>query len=275
MIKKVIHISDIHIRNIKRHDEYREQLIKFINEVTEIASEYKSDELRILITGDIFHQKIQTSNEQTELLSWVLRELSKIATVIIIGGNHDFMESNIDRMDSLTPIIRLLGIDNIKYIDMELKYKSGIYVDDNIVWCLYSIFDGYKAPDVKIEKINHPNKKFIGLFHGALTGSKTDNGFEFEHGISTDLFDGADVIMCGDIHKQQELVGPNGIKVVYPGSLIQQDFGESVSKHGFLLWDVETLEYEEHDIDSDYGYYKFKITSMEDIENQTEEFVNF
>ena len=30
------------------------------------------------------------------------------------------------------------------------------------------------------------------------------------------------------------------IKIVMPSSLIQQNFGENVTKHGFLLWDVET-----------------------------------
>lgn len=306
MIKKILHISDIHIRNIKRHDEYKEQLNKFINISKEIVSDYEFNEVRILITGDIFHQKIQTSNEQTDLLAWFLKELNLIAPTIIMAGNHDFMENNIERMDSITPIINMLNLDNIKYIDKNLKYKSGIYIDDNIVWCLYSIFNNYSIPDIKIERINYPDKKFIGLFHGALTGTKTDTGFEIEHGISTDIFDGCDVVMCGDIHKRNTLnfistlevddknVGiykNNGweikskvdnifniyknSKAVFSGSFIQQDVGENISGHGFLLWDTENLEFEEYDVESDYGFYKFKITSIEDIENQTEEFVNF
>jgi DNA repair exonuclease SbcCD nuclease subunit len=273
MIKKIIHTADIHIRNIKRHDEYKIQLQKFIDSSKEIASDYEFQEVRILLAGDLFHQKIQTSNEQTTLLSWFLKELNKIAPTIIISGNHDYMESNMDRMDSITPIIKMLELEHVKYIDMELNYESGVYVDDNIVWCLYSIFCNYCIPDIKIEKINHPDKKFIGLFHGAITGSKTDVGFEFEQGMSTDVFDGLDVVLCGDIHKRQEL-NYKDIKIVYPGSTIQQDKGESVSRHGFLLWDVDTLEYEEFDIESDYGFYKFKITSIEDAENGTEEFVN-
>lgn len=274
MIKKIIHVADIHIRNFKRHTEYREQLIKFFDNCKEIASEYEKDEVRILICGDIFHQKINTSNEQTEFLSWLLRSLSEICPIIIIAGNHDYMESNSERLDSITPIINLINIDNVRYLDKELGYKSGIIIDDNIAWCLYSIFDGYNTPDVKIERINNPDKKFIGLFHGALTGSKTDTGFEFDQGVSTDIFDGCDIAMCGDIHLRQEL-NYKGIKVVYPGSFIQQNVGESVSSHGFLLWDVDDLEYEEYNIDSDYGFYKFKINSVKDIEDNTEEFVNF
>jgi len=274
MIKKVLHTADIHIRNIKRHEEYKIQLSKFIESCETICSDYEFNEVRILLAGDIFHQKIQTSNEQTTLLSWLFKKLNKIAPVIIIAGNHDFMESNTDRMDSITPIIEMLELPNVFYVDKILNYKSGCYVDDNIVWSLYSIFDSYNIPDIKIEKIDHPDKKFIGLFHGALAGSKTDTGFEFEHGISVDIFDGCDAVMCGDIHKRQELEY-NGIKIVYPGSTIQQDFGESVSKHGFLEWDIETLDYEECEIDSDYGFYKFRINSIEDIENGTEEFINF
>jgi DNA repair exonuclease SbcCD nuclease subunit len=274
MVKKIIHTADIHIRNIKRHDEYRAQLEKFIDNCEEIASEYEFGEVRIVLAGDLFHQKIQTSNEQTTLLSWLLRKLSKIAPIIIIAGNHDFMESNMDRMDSLTPIIEILELNNVHFVDKELNYKSGCLVDDNIVWCLYSIFDNYNIPDVKIERVNHPEKKFIGLFHGAITGSKTDTGFEFEHGISTDIFNGCDAVMCGDVHKRQEL-DYNGIKIVYPGSLIQQDKGESVSRHGYLVWDIETLEYEEFDLYSDYGFYKFRINSIKDIEDGVEEFINF
>jgi DNA repair exonuclease SbcCD nuclease subunit len=255
MIKKIIHIGDVHIRNIKRHDEYTEQFIKFIDSCKEFASEYEYNEVRIVIAGDLFHQKIQTSNEQTSLLSWLLRELQKVCPIVIVAGNHDFMESNSDRLDSITPIIKLMGLENVQYLDMNTNYKSNCVVDDNIVWCLYSIFDNYKKPDISIERVNHPDKKFIGLFHGAITGAKTDINFEFEHGISTDIFDDCDVVMCGDIHKRQEL-DRNGIKIVYPGSLIQQDKGEAVSSHGFLIWDVETMEYEEHDLPNEYGFYK-------------------
>lgn len=274
MVKKIIHISDIHIRNIQRHEEYKFQLEKFINEVIELSSEYTVDEIRIVITGDIFHQKIQTSNEQTKLLAWFLKELIKYSKVIIIAGNHDLMENNLDRMDSLTPIIELIDNPRINFLDKTLGYQSGFYHDDNIVWCLYSIFDKNITPDFKLEKIDYPDKKFIGLFHGALTGSKTDVGFEFEHGLNVDIFDGLDAVLCGDIHKRQEL-DYNGIKIVYPGSFIQQDRGESVSSHGYLLWDVDNLEYEEFDIQTDYGIYKFRISSIEDLENGVEEFINF
>ena len=78
MIKKIIHISDLHIRPIKRHEEYKTQLIKAIESFSEIASEYEFDEVRIVITGDIFHTKIDISNEQIDLFSWFLQQVSQL-----------------------------------------------------------------------------------------------------------------------------------------------------------------------------------------------------
>ena len=48
-------------------------------------------------------------------------------------------------------------------------------------------------------------------------------------------------------------------RVTYSGSLVQQNFGESVSGHGLLVWDLDTLEYEAIDIQNDYGYYTMDV----------------
>lgn len=64
------------------------------------------------------------------------------------------------------------------------------------------------------------------------------------------------------------------IPIAYASSLIQQDFGENISKHGYLLWDVETKSFTEHDIDNKYSFYQFKISSIEDMENDEEKLLN-
>ncbi len=64
------------------------------------------------------------------------------------------------------------------------------------------------------------------------------------------------------------------IPVNYCGSLIQQNFGETVSKHGYLWWDLATKTFEECDINSNYGFYQFKIKSMDDLENNAERITN-
>ena len=40
------------------------------------------------------------------------------------------------------------------------------------------------------------------------------------------------------------------------------------------MWDVEHLDYTEHNIETDYGYYVFKINSLGDLETQREYLTN-
>ena len=65
----------------------------------------------------------------------------------------------------------------------------------------------------------------------------------------------------------------HGTQIGMVGSLIQQDYGESVNEHGYLIWDVSDKSYVGVDITSDYGFYTIKITSIEDIEEETEKLV--
>lgn len=269
MVKKIIHLADIHIRTYRMHDEYRETFIKFLAEAMELVKGYKSEEVRIVIAGDYVHQKITISNELLILGTWFLGELSYIAPVVIIAGNHDLLENNKDRMDSITPMVDLLPGLDIKYLK-----ESKCYIDDNIVWCNYSIFEENKRPDIESGRIEYGDyKTYIGLYHAPIMGATTDIGYEFDESTSLEHFDGCDIVMMGDIHKRQEFIY-KGIPICYSSSLIQQNFGETVSKHGFLWWDVESRTYEEFDIDTDYGFYQFKINSIDDIDDGNEILTN-
>jgi hypothetical protein len=64
------------------------------------------------------------------------------------------------------------------------------------------------------------------------------------------------------------------IPLAYPSSLIQQNFGENVSKHGYLVWDVQTKNFKEYDVYNPYSLYNFKIKSLEDLTNNTEVITN-
>ena len=159
-------------------------------------------------------------------------------------------------------------------LDIRYYKVSECILDNNIVWCPYSIFEDNKRPDIETARIEYgDDKKYIGIFHGPLIGSSTDIGFEIEHGYGLDIFENTNAVLCADIHKRQCLTYKN-IPIVFSSSLVQQNFGETVDKHGFLIWDVETLTYTEHDIATDYGFYQFKINSLEDIDNNAEVLTN-
>ena len=269
MVKKIIHLADIHLRTFRMHEEYMSVFKNLMSDLTDLLSEYKKEEIRIVIAGDLVHQKIVISNEQLMLGTWFLRNLEEIAPVIMIAGNHDLLENNKDRIDSISPMVQFLFDKNVNYFK-----ESKCYLDDNIVWCVYSIFEDNSRPDIEAAREQFGNDKtYIGLYHAPIINAKTDIGYEIDHGGELEIFEGCDIAMLGDIHKRQSF-NHKGIPIAYPSSLIQQNFGENVSKHGFLLWDVETKKFTEHDVENKSPFYQFKIKSLEDLDNGTEVLTN-
>lgn len=95
-----------------------------------------------------------------------------------------------------------------------------------------------------------------------------------DSGQDGDIFQGCDFVMAGDIHKRQVIKRGDTI-VVYPGSLIQQTFGETITQHGFAVWDLEKKSYEFIELPSEYGLYDFEIKKPEDIDDDKEILMNY
>lgn len=274
MIKVVIHTADLHIRNFQRMEEYAEQLSKFTKKVEEIAKNYEPDEVRIVISGDIVHSKTTISPELIAFVSTWIRELQKIAEVIVISGNHDLMVNNLTRIDPITAIFQASQFDNAIHLDSYFNYDSGIIVEDNVTWVLYSIFNDFRRPDIEQAKKDYPDNIVIGLYHGTVVGATLNNGTVMDSGQDGDIFQGCDFVLAGDIHKRQVIKRGDTI-IVYPGSLIQQTFGETITQHGFAVWDLEKKSYDFAELETDYGLYNFEIKTPEDIDNDKEILKNY
>jgi len=264
MIEKIAHIADIHFRNIQRHDEFRAICENFIDQMKTMEPD------RIVIAGDIVHSRNQISPELVNEVSWFLNECSSVTgKVVIIPGNHDVVEQNKERMDALTPIINTLRVDNISYYT-----KSGLYKDDNVVWSVFSIFDNHMAPEA-LEMRPHKGT-YIGLYHGTIVGAVNEMGFKFTHGAELTKFRHCDLVLCGDIHKRQ-VFKSGETPIIMVGSLIQQNYGETISQHGFNfvhLSEDNKFTNEFHDIENPIKYLTFKITDITDIDENKEILVN-
>ena len=274
MIKKIIHIADVHIRNFQRLEEYTAKLNELNEKIGEITKEYRNEEVRIVISGDIVHSKNTISNELIAFVSSWIRELEKFGKVIVISGNHDLMVGNMSRVDTLTAVFTASKFANAIHLDSYLGYDSGIVPDDNVCWALYSIFTDYRRPNIEQAKNDFPKNTIIGLYHGTIVGATLNNGTMVDNGISGDEFEGCDFVAAGDIHKRQE-IKRGDVKIVYPGSLIQQTFGETVTQHGFVIWDLEKKTHEFVDLSDEYALYDFEIKEVEDIENDKETLINY
>ena len=242
-IKYIHHISDVHIRNLKRHAEYEQVFERLYKKI----KQNREDSI-IYIGGDIAHSKTDMSPELVDQTSRFLKSLSEICPTIVITGNHDCNLNNLNRLDVLTPIINNLNLPNLHYLK-----RSGVY---DIADMSFVVWDVWEDEEDYIKASDFEADTKVVLYHGTVDRSKTDVGFSLPGKVTIDYFDGYDLGLIGDIHKRQYL--NNEKTIAYCGSLIQQNHGESIG-HGYLLWEVETKKSEYIEIPNDYGYYTIDI----------------
>ena len=219
---KFAHLADTHIRNLKYHYEYRAVFEQIYDKLREEEVDY------IIHCGDLAHTKTQLSPEYFEMASHFLKNLADIAPTYIIPGNHDGNLRNSSRQDAITPIVEALEHPNL----FLLKDSGEAQVGDKFTLNVLSVFDEDNWIDPTDEdRIN------IALYHGSISGVKTDLGWTMEHGENdVSIFDKFDFAFLGDIHKTNQILDLEG-RIRYPGSTIQQNHGESNDK-GLLLWNI-------------------------------------
>jgi len=186
----------------------------------------------IVHCGDIAHTKTQISPEFVELCSDFFANLAKIAPTYIILGNHDGNLKNSTRQDALSPIVKALNLPDLHL----LKNAGEVLVGPHIAFNVLSVFDedNWVMP-------SDPDRINIALYHGSVSGVKTDTGWVMTHGDhDVSIFGGHDYAMLGDIHKTNQILDTEG-RVRYCGSTVQQNHGETNDK-GFLIWEIEDKE---------------------------------
>jgi DNA repair exonuclease SbcCD ATPase subunit len=242
-LKHIHHISDIQIRNLKRHTEYEE-----VFERTYEAVRKNKDNAVAYIGGDIAHSKTDMSPELVDQLSRLFKNLSDIVPTIIIAGNHDCNLNNRSRLDVLTPIVENLNHPNLHYLK-----DTGVYKCADVSFVVWDCWTDEKD-FITSDQVEGDTK--IVLFHGTVDRAETDLGFKLPSDVHISKFKGYDMGLLGDIHKRQHLNKEETIS--YCGSLVQQNHGEGLS-HGYLLWNVPKRKSEYIEIPNDYGYYTLDI----------------
>jgi DNA repair exonuclease SbcCD ATPase subunit len=261
-VKKIYHIADIHIRQLKRHEEYRSV---FSNLYKELQKQGTDDSI-LVIVGDILHSKNELSPESIEMTVDFFTNISNLLPLIIIAGNHDANLSNRTRLDSLSPICE--KITNTKYSYYYLK-NSGVFKYNNLIIVANSLLDDKfikysdlsSYTDVELAKYTT-----VCLWHGTVDQTVLNTGTILENEyVKKESFQGFDLTMLGDIHKHQYL---NEEKTIaYSGSLIQQNFGETLGEHGMIKWNVKKKQGKFIEIKNDYGYCTMRCTSSNSVEH--------
>lgn len=251
-VDHILHIADVHLRNWKRHKEFQQ----VFDRLFEVADNLPPNSI-ITIGGDIVHAKTDMSPELIDKVSYLFNGLADRHPTLVITGNHDANLNNQHRLDALTPIVTSNRHPNLFYLR-----NSGLYEIGDIGVSVFSLLDEVEDY-VTYDKIDNPDqyKKLVALYHGTVSNSKVDSGLTLEHGLDWDKFAGFDVAPLGDIHKRQVLSKQNPA-IFYPGSLVQQNFGEAYEGHGYALIDLtkeDEVGYSFTDIPNNYGYYTLDI----------------
>jgi len=278
-ITNVFHLSDIHIRigetkELARYDEYINVFNKYADAIKTHPAVIGQSAVSI-ITGDIFHHKTRLDSFSVTMFNKLIDIISCITPVYIILGNHDFRQDKPDTPDLITSILADALRPNVYFMK-----ETGHYVAGNIGFGLVSVQDTLlegTSSGKQVDKLptfpspyEFPEQvdTTIALFHGTVISCKLQNYSDSLEGYPLSWFNGYDAAMLGDVHLQQvhNTTSQDGAwmnkKVVwaYPGSLIQQNFGEEIINHGYLDWDIVNKAVKPVNIYNDHGMVKLKFS---------------
>lgn len=251
-IREIIHLSDLHIRSgdyeESRYIEYDNVITTLIKDLSNIKS-IKDECAIIVILGDIFHNKNKIESSGLMLFNKLIRGLSNLAPVYMIHGNHDYRQDQQNAPDMISSILSINKIHNVEYLEDTAIYDAGDY-EFGTISCKDTLRQGNtsgQVDELPVWPKTNPDKRLrIALFHGTVTKSRLQNYQETNEGYPLEWIKGYDIILLGDIHLQQlHNVKDDGsweegkIPWGYCGSLIQQNFGEPINGHGYIVWDLD------------------------------------
>jgi len=245
-------VGDIHFKtkNVLRARE-------FVNACIAAAEQYKPD--FIVLLGDILdtHEIVRT--QPYKIATEFIEELSKIAEVFVLIGNHDY----INQLQFLTenhPFNPLKKWDNVTIVDK---------VVDRVIGDKQFTFVPFVPPGRFVEALDtcvdwksseciFAHQEFKGCKMGAMISICGD-----------EWKDSYPKVISGHIHNEQKIGG----NIWYTGSAIQHSFGEESNK---FIWSVEWGDKQSIEkVDLGLKRKKMIYTSMEDVEKyMTKSFKN-
>lgn len=253
---KIIHIGDIHIFFSKKFEAHEFVFNEFYKKL-----EIEKPEL-IVIAGDLIDSKTKLSPEQFNIGRNFLLNCASYCPLLIILGNHDLNLNNKERLDSISPIV--YSLNNETTFPIHFFKNSGVYDLYNIKWAVWSCLDDQLKPEINREADDY----IIGLYHGAVKGCVSDNGFILTEGIDIKEFDEVDICMMADIHKRQTFRSGD---IVYSGSILQTKISEPA--HGsYVVWTLKNDKYvyEFKDLDNIYSTITTDLNDLDKVVTENE-----
>lgn len=212
-------ITDLHLK-----EENKETFTSIIKQTCARAIELKLN--TILCAGDVFDsRKAQTESNLTTFKESLDYLDSQGITMICIPGNHDktnYKSSNsfLNAFEDHPAMILLkepttLLLKNAIQLDMVPFYDDEVYIE-------------------KLQSLKRIYPTRFLITHIGVNGAVMNNGISVESKVASELFDEWDHVFIGHYHNASRY----NEKIVYVGSSIQHNFGETVNK-GLVLIDKD------------------------------------
>lgn len=263
-LRYIFHISDLHIRNgdLKqcRYEEYNDVFDNLFKSLKQNIKrlDISPDNFVIIVSGDIFHNKNNIGNHGLLLYKKFIHNITKIGTTIIFHGNHDKNQSEINQPSLVSSTIE---VENLILLD-----KSTTFVIDDVCFSYISIDDTLDTHSTRgrlenLPQFNYTSSKYkVALFHGTFANVSLYNGTcvgEEHRPYPFEWLKDFDFAVLGDIHLRQFGTYKNTLWG-YSGSLVQQNYGEDIINHGYMIWDLFKKKIEEVNVYNKYGLVNIK-----------------
>ena len=215
--------TDTHLTD-KPKDEYRFALFKQLELLMNTTSVGHLDYFFIL--GDLTDLKDRHSSNLCNKIVDNLLEISKTTKIIILKGNHDYINPDLPYFEFLNSIENISFITHIS--ELELSSNDGLV--RNVLLLPHT-----RTPEEdwnEIEPLIRKNKYDMILMHQTINGALSSNGTKME-GISKNTFKKFNgLIYSGDIHVPQKISN-----VEYIGSPYHVHFGDKFIPRCLLIND--------------------------------------
>jgi hypothetical protein len=259
--RTVLHVADLHIRTGVSGRARRPEYLEVIDNLVALAKTLERP-LTTVIAGDVLHDRTALDPHAVHVFRAVMTGLADVGPVVVIQGNHDhhpMHDCPYAPHDVLGELLSLAGVPGVTYLD-----KTGGVLVGGVNFATVTVHDSVPQGEAR-SSTPAPVRRFpepiagvvnVAVFHGAIQGSKNDSGAGHDAGstgVPQAWFAGYDAVMLGDQHVQQignhvpdqaagvmrlatDLAKPTW---AYPGSLLQQNHGESLWNHGAIVWDLQ------------------------------------
>jgi len=256
---KLLHTSDWHLgRNLFSIPLIDHQRV-FLEWLIDQVDEHQVD--AVIISGDIYDRSVPAV-ETISLFEWALIELAKRTEVVLIPGNHD----SATRLGFAGPLLEAARVhvrasvaDLARPIILTARTDNGTENAERVqIFCIPYLEPAFHSADFDCERSHAAvlgaamdqvrsaadfEMPIVVVSHAFITGgvaseSERDVRVGGIPDAPVSIFQGANYVALGHLHRPQELSTPDGMLARYSGSPIAYSFSEEGQVKSVVLLDI-------------------------------------